>query len=68
MTEKRGPLARINDKKKKSKRYTDAILLDAEKVYSYAFVLMEEAKEEKSKSMIIFIQWNTLLMYITLYF
>ena len=31
--EKRGLLARINDEKKESKRYTDAIYIDAEKVY-----------------------------------
>ena len=48
MAEKRGLLDRINDKKKESKRYTDSILLDAEKVYSDAFVLMEEAKDKKS--------------------
>ena len=47
MAEKRGLLDRINDKKKESKSYTDAILLDDEKVYSYAFVLMEEAKDKK---------------------
>ena len=47
MAEKRGLLARINDEKKESKRYTDAILIDAEKLYSYTFVLMEEAKEKK---------------------
>ena len=47
MEEKRGFLDRINDEKKESKRYTDAILIDAEKVYSYAFVLMEEAREKK---------------------
>ena len=47
MAEKRGLLARINDDKKESKRYTDAIQIDAEKVYSDAFVLMEEAKEKK---------------------
>ena len=40
MTEKRGLLARINYEKNESKSYTDAIQLDAEKVYSYAFVLM----------------------------
>ena len=44
MAEKRGILDIIRDKKKESKRYTDAILLDAEKVYSDAFVLMEEAR------------------------
>ena len=43
----RGLLARINDEKKESKRYTDAIQIDAEKVYSDAFELMEEAKEKK---------------------
>ena len=48
MAENRGLLARINDEKNESKRYTDAIQLDAKKVYSYAFVLMEEAKEKKS--------------------
>ena len=47
MAEKRGLLARINDEKKGSKRYTDAILLDDEKVYSYDFVLKEEATENK---------------------
>ena len=47
MAEKRGLLARINDEKKESKRYTYDILLDAEKLYSYTFVLMEEAKEKK---------------------
>ena len=47
MAENRGLLARINDEKKESKRYTDAIQLDAEKVYSDAFVLMQEAKEKK---------------------
>ena len=40
MAENRGLLDRINDKKKESKRYTDDIQLDAEKLYSYAFVLM----------------------------
>ena len=35
-------------KKKETRGYTDAIQLDAEKVYSYAFVLNEEAKEKKS--------------------
>ena len=44
MAEKRGLLARINDEKKESKSYTDNIQLDAEKVYSDAFLLMEEAK------------------------
>ena len=48
MAEKRGLLARINDEKKESKRYNNAILVDAEKVYSDAFVLMEEANEKKS--------------------
>ena len=43
MAEKRGLLARINNEKKESKRCTDAIQLDAEKVYSDAFVLMQEA-------------------------
>ena len=43
MAEKRGILDRINDEKKESKKYTDAILLDTEKVYSDAFVLMEYA-------------------------
>ena len=47
MAEKRCILDRINDEKKVSKRYTDAIQLDAEKVYSGAFVLMEEAKDKK---------------------
>ena len=47
MEEKRGFLDRINDEKKGSKRYTDAIQLDAEKVYSDVFMLMEEAKEKK---------------------
>ena len=44
MAEKRGVLDRFNDDKRESKRYTDAILLDAEQVYSDTFVLMEEAK------------------------
>ena len=35
--ENRGLLARINNDKKESKRYTDAILIDAEKMYSDAF-------------------------------
>ena len=48
MAENRGLLARINNDKKESKRYTDAILIDAEKMYSDAFVLMEEAKEMKT--------------------
>ena len=47
MAENRGILARINDDKNESKRYTDAIRLDAEKLYSDAFVLMQEAKEKK---------------------
>ena len=47
MAEKIGLLARIDDEKKDSKRYTDAILIDAEKVYAGDFVLMEEAKENK---------------------
>ena len=47
MAEKRGLLSRINDEKKESKRYTDAILLDADKVYSDDFVLMEEANDKK---------------------
>ena len=47
MSEKRGLLAIINDEKKESKRYTDDILHDSEKLYSDAFVLMEEAKENK---------------------
>ena len=47
MAENRGLLDIINDDKKESKSYTDTILLDDEKVYSYAFVLMEEAKEKK---------------------
>ena len=47
MEEKRGLLDRINDDKKESKMYTYAILLDAEKVYSGAFVLIEEAREKK---------------------
>ena len=37
----------INDEKKGSKRYTDDIQIDAEKGYSDAFVLMQEAKENK---------------------
>ena len=49
IAEKRCLLARINDEKKESKRCTDAIQLDAEKVYSGAFVLMEESKEKKSQ-------------------
>ena len=44
MAEKRGLLAIINDDKKESKRYTNAIQFDADKVYSDAFVLMEEEK------------------------
>ena len=44
MSENRGLLDIINDEKKESKRYTDAIQIDAEKVYSNAFVLMQEAK------------------------
>ena len=48
MAEKRGLLDRIYDEKKELKRYTDAIILDDEKVYSYAFVLMDEEKEKKS--------------------
>ena len=40
MAENRGILDIIRDKKKESKRYTDAILLDAEKVYSDAVLLM----------------------------
>ena len=44
---KEGLLARINDEKKESKRYTDDIHIDAEKFYSDAFVLMEETKEKK---------------------
>ena len=40
MTEKRGILDIINDEKKESKRYNNAILVDAEKVYSGAFMLM----------------------------
>ena len=47
VAEKRGVLARINDEKKESKSYTDAIQLDAEKLHSDDFVLMEEAKENK---------------------
>ena len=47
VSEKRVLLDRINDEKKESKRYTDAILIDAEKLYSGAFVLMKEAKENK---------------------
>ena len=47
MEEKRVILARINADKKESKRYTDAIHLDADKVYSDDFVLKEEAKERK---------------------
>ena len=41
MSEKRGLLARINDEKEESKRHTYDIQLDAEKVYSDAFLLME---------------------------
>ena len=48
MAEKRGLLTRINDGKKESRRYTDYIVLDADKVYSYAFTLIDEAKEKKS--------------------
>ena len=44
MAEKRGLQAIINDEKKESKMNTRAIQLDAEKVYSNAFVLLEEAK------------------------
>ena len=40
MAGKRGFLDRINDEKNESKNYTDAIQLDAEKVYSDAFMLM----------------------------
>ena len=47
MAEKRGLLDIINDEKKESKRYTNAIQFDADKVYSDAFVLMKEAKERK---------------------
>ena len=47
IAEKRGLLDRINDEKKESKNYTDAIQLDPEIVYSDAFVLMEDAKEKK---------------------
>ena len=47
MAEKRCILDRINDEKRESKRYTDTIQLDAEKVYPDDFVLMEEAKEKK---------------------
>ena len=47
MEEKRGILARINDEKKEPKSYTDATQMDAEKVYSDAFVLMEAEKEKK---------------------
>ena len=47
MAEKRGLLDRINDEKKESKRYTDAIQINAEKVYSDALVLIQEAKEKK---------------------
>ena len=70
MAEKRGILARINYEKKESKRYTDAIHIDAEKVYSDSFVLTQEAKENKGKPTIIFIfiQWNTLLMHMTYFF
>ena len=46
MVEMRGLLDRINNEKNESKRYTDAIQIDAEKVYSDAFVLMDEAKEK----------------------
>ena len=48
MAEKRGLLARINDEKKKSKMYNDSILLDSEKVYSDAFVLMKEENEDET--------------------
>ena len=47
IAEKRGLLARISDEKKESKSYTDAILFDAEKVYSNEFLLVEEGKEKK---------------------
>ena len=47
IAEKRVILARIIDEKKESKRYTDAILIDTEKVYSDAFLLMEDAKKKK---------------------
>ena len=47
MAEKRDLLARINDEKKWSKRYTDSIQLDADKEYSDDFVLIEEAEEKK---------------------
>ena len=47
MAKKRFLLARINDEKKESKRCTDDIQLDAEKLYSDDFVLMEEAKDKK---------------------
>ena len=47
MAENRGLMDIINDEKDESKSYTDAILLDAEKVHSYAFELMEEPKEKK---------------------
>ena len=49
MAENRGLMDIINDEKDESKRYTDAILLDAEKVHSYAFELMEEPKEKKKQ-------------------
>ena len=47
MAEKRGLLARIDDDKKESKRYTDAIQIDSEELYSDDFVLMYEAKDKK---------------------
>ena len=47
ISEKRGLLAIINDEKKESKIYTYAIQIEAEKVYSEAFVLIEEAKEKE---------------------
>ena len=47
MSEKRGLLDIINDEKKESKIYTYAIHIEAEKVYSEAFVLIEEAKEKE---------------------
>ena len=43
MAEKRGLLDRINDEKKESKRYTDAIQIDSEIVYSdaiYCFIYL----------------------------
>ena len=47
MEEKRGLLDLINYEKKEPKNYTDSILLDAERMYSDAFVLIEKIKEKK---------------------